>query len=206
MIVVCIVSIILSFSRGCMLAGLTSIIFYLYKQGKFSKVVSGLVVFLIVIIIGSMFIPEEIKTAIELRFSIGQVKETGGAGREEIWYEYIKYWYSYIFVGSGLGNCQSVLFENGSSEYRVTHNQYLKYLVEFGFFGFILYMRFIMKGISICKKSLSQYNFLVLPFISMLVASFFMNIDSGRTYWVIVSLVNYAWLNSFKNNETYVRK
>lgn len=204
-IVVSIFAILLSFSRGAFLALFVCIIILLFYKVKFKKILFSLIIVFLAGIVIYKSIPSNMRTMIEMRFSIGDIVEDGGAGRGAIWLEYLKNWTSYVVTGTGIANSQSVLIDSHSSEYRVTHNQYLLYLVEFGLVGFYFYLVYFVSGLKLSFRSIgSRYQFLVMPFISMSIISFFLNIDDGRSFWIIIAIINTIWY--LKKKELFISK
>ena len=198
-------AILLSFSRGALLALMVCVFLLTFKKIKLYKIIIGGVVVISAIFIMYRSLPSDMRTMIELRFSIEEASEKGGAIRTGIWNEYLKNLHSYFVTGTGISNGQSVLVENHSQEYRVTHNQYLLYLVEFGFIGFALYFLYFIKCWKICMKCIgSKYQLLVMPFIAMSIITVFLNIDKGRSFWIILAIINTIWY--LNKNDMFINK
>lgn len=195
-IIVALIAVLLSFSRGVMLALVISAIYWLFKQNSFNRILRYIVLVIGVLVIIYLLLPQEIIDAMSVRFSIKEAEESGGAGRESIWIEYLSHWTDYFITGTGLNNCQSVLVSHNSLEYRVTHNQYLKMFVEFGFLGILFYLSYFKRLFKTCRSTVGSYMFLTLPFIAMSVSSFFIEIDGGRSFWIILAITNYIWFHN----------
>ena len=137
LLAISVAAVFISMSRGAILTLCVIILACFFKQGK-QRIIKSLLLGLPIIVIGMYFVyvymvPGEIKDLIELRFSINEMKTDGGAGRTEIWMNYLRNWKDFAFLGTGLSNSMSVLAENNIVDLRVTHNQCLKFFVEFGF-------------------------------------------------------------------------
>lgn len=187
-------AILISLSRGTMLALFICFIYYLYKSGllRLRGLFSSIFVVCLFILIFYQVVPENLKILLEQRF---ENEDFTGAGRTLIWNNYLSAWESYLFFGTGLTNCISALYSINTTDFRVTHNQYLLYLVEFGLIGFFLYCKYwfvIYKAIS---KLIDKELILSIVIVAFLVASFFLNLESGRTYWIVIAIANYLYSN-----------
>lgn len=184
----------MSFSRGAILSMIICLLIISLHHIRLYKIATwGVMLFLGVIILFHS-LPSDMKDIVAIRFSIEETSGSGGAGRTEIWNEYLKYWPTYFVMGTGMANCQSVLTNNKSSEKRVTHNQYLLVLVEYGIIGLMLYLMFFMYSWKFCFSCIgTSYQFLIMPFISMSIITVFLNIDNGRSFWIIIAIFNYVW-------------
>lgn len=200
-------ALIMSFSRGGMLALIVMAIVFLKRKYKLTKIISCCVFGLLILYILYQFIiPNDFREILIMRFNFEEAKETGGANRVGIWTAYLERWMYYFITGTGFGNCSSVLQQhsfgvNVSLDY-VTHNQYLLYFVEQGLLGFIFYINYIIRGIKEIDKASKEKLFLALPFIGYAVATFFVNLSGGRTVWIIFAFANYIYIfNKRKNYE-----
>lgn len=179
----------MSFSRGALMAFVFSLMAWFWING-FKRVIKYLILGFVVLIVIFSFIPNEIKDIFTLRFSLEETLDDKGAGRLDIWKEYLSYWLDYFITGTGLTNGQSVMALHHSSEFRVTHNQYLEYFVEFGIIGFILYISYLYSAFKVCVKSRISLS---MVFVAICIFTFFINIDRGRTFWAVTAIVNYIW-------------
>lgn len=196
-------ALVMSFSRGGMLALVVMAIVFLKRRYKLIKIIPCCAFGLLVIYIFYQFIiPNDFRETLNMRFSFEEAKETGGANRVGIWTAYLERWIYYFITGTGFGNCSSVLHQhsygvNVSLDY-VTHNQYLLYFVEQGLLGLFFYANYIIKGIKEIKKTSKEMLFLVLPFIGYVTATFFVNLSGGRTVWIIFAFINFVYVYNKK--------
>lgn len=199
-------ALIMSFSRGGMLALIVMAIVFLKRRYKLIKIISCCVFGLLILYILYQFIiPNDFREILNMRFNFEEAKETGGANRVGIWTAYLERWMYYFITGTGFGNCSSVLLQhsfgvNVSLNY-VTHNQYLLYFVEQGLLGVILYLNYIIRGIKEIEKTSKEMLFLALPFIGYGMATFFVNLSGGRTVWIIFAFMNLVYVYNKKESD-----
>lgn len=200
-------ALIMSFSRGGMLALIIMIIMFLKRRYKLMKIcLCSVLGILLLFILYQFVLPSDFREILSMRFDLEEAKETGGANRVGIWTAYLERWMYYFITGTGFGNCSSILHQHSigvsvSLDY-VTHNQYLLYFVEQGLLGFIFYTNYIIRGIKEIDKASKEKLFLALPFIGYAVATFFVNLSGGRTVWIIFAFANYIYIfNKRKNYE-----
>lgn len=199
-------ALVMSFSRGAMLALIVVAIMFLKRRYKLIKIIPCCVFGLLIIYIFYQFIiPNDFREILNMRFNFEEAKKTGGANRVGIWTAYLERWIYYFITGTGFGNCSSVLQQhslgvNVSLNY-VTHNQYLLYFVEQGLLGLILYLNYIIKGIKEIEKTSKEMLFLVLPFMGYAIATFFVNLSGGRTVWIVFAFLNFVYV--YNKKESY---
>lgn len=199
-------ALIMSFSRGGMLALIVMAIMFLKRRYNLLRVIfTAVFAVLFLFIVYRFIIPSDFRELLSMRFDFDEAKETGGSNRVGIWTAYLARWKYYFITGTGFGNCPSVLQQHstgvGVSLNYVTHNQYLLYFVEQGLLGFIFYTNYIVKGIKEIDKTSSKMLFSALPFIGYSVATFFVNLSGGRTVWIVFAFINYIY--AYNKNEKY---
>lgn len=192
-------AILMSFSRGAMIALVVMLFIYMSRRYNVMKMAFALIAVAVIVYMGyEVFTPSDIKDTLQMRFSLKEIKESGGAGRTDIWIAYLLRWPYYFVTGTGYDNCNSVLINHREgltiSLNYVTHNQYLLYFVEQGIIGAILYISYIIFGFKLIHRISGANLCLVLPFIGYAFATFFVNLSNGRTLWLIFALVNYIYL------------
>ena len=191
-------SILLSGSRGSLMAIILATFIYLFlyskKQHKFTKVFE---IFLIVIAILTFIIPFVPETTTE-RFSIEGMLSDGGAGRTSIWKTAIEYFENSEIdkklLGNGIGTFRynagnQVLFEKiGSINNNVySHNIFFTILIEGGIIGFTI-MCLLLKNIwRLSYRIENKVPFCA--FIGILIASMFVDMIYLRIFW---SVIGYA--------------
>lgn len=198
-------ALIMSFSRGAILALSIMALIYLKRKYQFVKIIfCSIFIFLIFFITYKYIIPSDFREILSMRFDFEEAKETGGSNRTGIWTAYLARWMYYFITGTGFGNCPSVLRQHSAgvevSLNYVTHNQYLLYFVEQGILGFIFYLNYIIRGIKEIEKASKKMLFLTLPFMGYAIATIFVNLSGGRTVWIVFAFINvvYAYNRSKK--------
>lgn len=211
-------AIFLSFSRGAYLALMLWGFYYMYRKGLLNNVwkfsLAALTFFFIgYIAIKTIGIDTEV---LEDRFSVQEIKERRGASRGYIWEAYIDNIDQYALTGTGIANSSSVLKGNrfGVEENYETHNLYLQMFVEYGIVGLLLYLLYWRNFFRVYKKVTGGHFILISMGIILLVVTFFLNIDKGRTYWIVFATLNMVWMSNSpikgnmrkKNNSNFLKE
>jgi O-antigen ligase len=197
-----ILAILISFSRGAYLAMLIWGIVYIVHKGLLRSLWKVLVVGVIALVIGviairSLGIDTEM---LEYRFSIEEMREKKGANRGLIWEAYLSNMEKYFVTGMGIGNSPSVMKGNkqGVSEAYESHNLYIQYFAEYGIIGLLLYLLYWRGYLRQFRKTKNDKWFLMSMGMVFLVVTFFLNIDKGRTFWIVLSLLNMVWMENIR--------
>lgn len=197
-----ILAILISFSRGAYLAMLIWGIVYIVHKGLLRSLWKVLVVGVIALVIGviairSLGIDTEM---LESRFSIEEMREKKGANRGFIWEAYLSNMDKYFVTGMGIGNSPSVMKGNkqGVSEDYESHNLYIQYFAEYGIIGLLLYLLYWRGYLRQFRKTKNDKWFLMSMGMVFLVVTFFLNIDKGRTFWIVLSLLNMVWMENIR--------
>lgn len=104
-----------------------------------------------------------------------------------------------FLIGNGSKSVESLLAVSNSGIAFSSHNMYLKYLYEYGFWGLIYYLSFITLAIKFLKiyltKKIKDYEFYIVPFIItliILIDSFFDPAGQCRVVmnigWVLLTI------------------
>lgn len=193
------IAITFSFSRAAWLTLVIFIILYFLRR-RFKGITKFILAFIVVVIVSQVMIKKySISTdVIKTRFSLKEMEETKGANRELIWETYISRIDDYLLYGTGIGNSQTIIAENreGLAYDYETHNLYLQFLVEYGVFGLLLYLLYLFGIIKTYRKTNGSFYYLICMGILMMIDTFFLNIDKGRTYWIVLATVNYIWMRN----------
>lgn len=171
-------------SRGALLAFGTGILILIRKYFKNSKITNVIKIILGSILVGIVifqFIPKEIMLRYfgEDSFSKDLISQKS---RTFIWRDTINYLIpERPILGYGSGN-SSVAMEKIRGYPMITHNTYLNMIVEYGMLFIPIFIIFIY---SFYKKikTLKQDYFSMALLISMLVISFFLNTYSFKSFW-----------------------
>lgn len=168
-----------SLKRGGLLASLTAIIVYLYVSEfslKGRRLSIGGIIAVSIAIIGVAYlyliIDEKVLGGM-VSNRMDSIGETGGSGRTEVYFDYFK------FIGND--NLLNYILGHGwwgsirDSSVGVTcHNDFLECFIDFGVFGFILYIYFIGSLIKLCFK-LIRLRHEYAPAMAASLAIFFVN-------------------------------
>lgn len=164
---------LLSGSRGGTLALLFGVILYVIFANR--NIVNIKTIFLIAIIaialyFGLSFLSEDILT----RFTIQNIRETGGTGRTVIWANAFKlFGASDVFrqlFGQGIGNTVTAWSHYSISEFHVCHNMFIESLLEIGIIGFFIYTSMIISYIKAACGQPEKYAFgvmIIMAFLSL---------------------------------------
>ena len=133
---------------------------------------------------------------LKARFSLEEIKESKGSTRGDIWAAYLSNINKYFVLGAGFDNSPSVIKGNtqGVDERYETHNLYLQFLAEYGIIGFLLYLMYWFGFIKLYKKIRGPVFFLYSMGILMMLITAFLNIDKGRTFWIVFAVINMVWM------------
>lgn len=194
LIIIDLLAIFLSFSRGAYLALFIWCLLYFIRKGIFrniGRIIFGFGLFAMIglIAVNKMGIDAEI---LQERFSIEEIQENKGANRGYIWEAYLCNADKYFITGMGIGNSPKVMQGNkqGVAENYETHNLYLQFFAEFGIVGLLLFLRYWKNFVKQHRKR--RDNKLVLMTMGgvMMTVTFFLNIDKGRTFWIVLAILN----------------
>ncbi|MDG5789304.1 O-antigen ligase family protein [Evansella sp. AB-P1] len=189
---------ILTFSRGALIALVA--IFFLYlisniSQNKYTikNLLYIVTTMLIVILVFYVLGPEFLQTIFYTQFLERLVDGfTRGSGRYDLW---INGWYLYtnsiIHVVLGVGGNNFHMF----SEYGITeavHNSYLRYLYEMGIIGFLSMVTYI---IYLIKRTVGRFFEILSPFFFPLIGVLIFAITNDIIYiyefWILVACIIY---------------
>lgn len=141
--ILCIITNLLTFSRGGIVALILVIILYILLADFLKKVKMILVALLclVVIYVACSFMQIDLNQIISSR--INDFISDKGSGRFELWEQAINYFMSHPLLGIGAFNFSDYYaFEHNEKLY--VHNTYLEILVEAGIIGFLFYFSFLL--------------------------------------------------------------
>lgn len=203
-------AVFLSFSRGAYLALAIWTLLYMIHKGLWRniwKVIMGLVIFSIIgyMAMRNLGIDSEI---VETRFSLEEMQEKKGANRGLIWETYLTNFDKYFVFGMGIGNSPKVMIGNklGVSEAYESHNLYIQFFAEYGFIGLLLYLLY-WRGYMHQNRRTQGNNYILMTVgWAFLVVTFFLNIDKGRTFWIVLAIINTVWMRNIQSRKTIQRQ
>lgn len=190
-------SLLLTGSRGGVVAVVVAVmpvLLLLHREKRFSRRMMLLVALPTVLILAWVALPDAYRLMVTQRLmSLGQattdVTETS-SGRATLWRIAIELWVEKPILGSGWSNYQA----------RVgipTHNEYLKYLVDSGAVGAVLYMAIWISVLLLVRKA--QHSLRADPLIfsafygsvlGAMTAVFFVNFyRPGLFLWALIGLI-----------------
>lgn len=188
--IVCLYCVLLTGSRGALLAVLVALCYLYIKILK--KSFSGfLLVSLLILIAGFIlfeyFLPLLAPDVVK-RFSIEALIMDQGSGRSVIWLEVINKFidgsvFTWLF-GFAYGGLKVGSLFNMSTD--TMHNQFVQELISNGFIGFVLYIYLLVN----VYKNMKKYNFMYLPIlIGMICMSLTITMGAQvKQYWFLLMM------------------
>ncbi|CAI8900765.1 MULTISPECIES: O-antigen ligase family protein [Bacillus] len=140
--ILCIITNLLTFSRGGIVALILVVILYIILADFLKKVKMILIALLCLVVIyaACSFMQIDLNQIISSR--INDFSSDKGSGRFELWEQAINYFMSHPLLGIGAFNFSDYYaFEHNEKLY--VHNTYLEILVEAGIIGFLFYLSFL---------------------------------------------------------------
>ena len=206
-VIIELLAVFLSFSRGALLALFAWGVIYMIHKGIFHNIMRVVIALILFLYIGYIAIDtfNINKDEYDTRFSIEEIIATKGANRGLIWKVYLSNMDKYCVTGTGIGNSTKVMKGNrfGLAENYESHNLYIQFFAEFGIIGLLLYMIYWQRYIRELRRTPNElYLLMSLGFI-LLIVTLFLNLDKGRTFWIVLAIINMIWI---KNKEIYSSK
>ena len=172
--ILCIITNLLTFSRGGIVALILVVILYIILADFLKKVKMILIALLCLVVIyaACSFMQIDLNQIISSR--INDFSSDKGSGRFELWEQAINYFMSHPLLGIGAFNFSDYYaFEHNEKLY--VHNTYLEILVEAGIIGFLFYLSFLFLFIiKLFKTKLHNKE----PFIILTLFSFLLQMVS----------------------------
>ncbi|PEE40530.1 O-antigen ligase family protein [Bacillus pseudomycoides] len=140
--ILCIITNLLTFSRGGIVALILVVILYIILADFLKKVKMIMIALLCLVVIyaACSFMQIDLNQIISSR--INDFSSDKGSGRFELWEQAINYFMSHPLLGIGAFNFSDYYaFEHNEKLY--VHNTYLEILVEAGIIGFLFYFSFL---------------------------------------------------------------
>ena len=184
-----------SSSRSALVAFVIGVIVLVaLTPGIFKRMLmAGAIVSMVVLSI--LYLPEEYKATLMSRADKNRIAQTKGAGRLEIWNEYVKKAPEYFVTGTGFGSHRvRALIDDKPIVIYDTHNEYLNNFVQHGFIGFLFFtlgLYQIFRGLarSTGDPQIDLYNRIYLSFfITWLVFAFFLDTIFIRNWWISLAI------------------
>jgi O-antigen ligase len=201
-LMLCILTNILTFSRGGLLVILFLFIINLFLTNSFNKlkmIVSLSFSFLVVGYVAIYVMKFDFISILQSR--LDDTSEDGGSGRLTLWGRAWDYFNSDILVGIGAFNFSDYnLFENGDP--LTAHNTYLDILAESGLVGFISYSLFILLVfIKIIQMNIHRKNpYLFLTFLGFVLQMGFLSVIINDIFFLYLAILS-AYLHHLYANE-----
>lgn len=188
-LILCIVTSLLTFSRGGLVALFLVVLLYLLLTNLSKKILmmtvsaACLVLVYVVVSITQVNFNEVISSR------IGDFSTDGGSGRFELWDQALSYYMSNPFIGIGAFNFPEYYdFYYGQKFY--VHNTYLEILVESGMIGFLIYLSFLLVLIIILfrTKIYKEKPFIVLTLFAFLLQMFSLSLIINEAFFCFLAI------------------
>ncbi|KWW14048.1 polysaccharide polymerase [Peribacillus simplex] len=198
--ILCMVTSLLTFSRGGILA-LVLVVFLYMMLANLSKKIKMIVFSFIcisVMYIAASLIHIDVNDIITSR--VDDFSTDGGSGRFELWEQALTYFMSNPLFGIGAFNFSDYYaFEHNEKLY--VHNTYLEVLVESGIIGFLFYLSFLlMLIITLFKTKLHKEKpFIVLTLFAFLIQMMSLSLMINEAFFFFLALtLKYISVNERK--------
>lgn len=201
-VVIELIAILLSFSRSAYLALFIWGCLFFGRRG----VVKGLVCLLLSLAVFATIVnSKQVDVdALKTRISIETIRENKGAKRGYIWEVYLTNMDKYFLTGLGIGNSTKVMAGNklDLAENYESHNLYIQYFAEYGIVGLFLYLCYWINYLKRVRRIHGNECILFSMGICMMIVTFFLNIDKGRTFWIVLAILNMIWMQDNTVNKS----
>jgi O-antigen ligase len=205
-LILCVISNILSFSRGGLLVMLLILLIYILITNpiKQLKLVVGMVISLFVsVYIAIVYMKFDILGILQSR--VGDLSEDGGSGRLELWGRAWEYFTSHMVLGIGAFNFTDYNFFQYGDDLEV-HNTFLDILTESGLLGMACFCFFIILVLVQLFKSntVRDKPYLILTFFGLILQMAFLSViinDMFFMYLAILTTYLHNVRHSFKNEK-----
>lgn len=198
--ILCVITSLLTFSRGGIVALVLIVILYMILAGlsKKIKMIIATPLCLIVLYAAGSFSQIDVNEIITSR--ITDFSTDGGSGRFELWDQALYYFTSHPLFGIGAFNFSDYYeFDHNIKLY--VHNTYLEVLVESGIIGFIFYLSFLlMLIISLVKARLHVKKlYIVLTLSAFLLQMVSLSLMINEAFFVFLALA-LKYISVFERN------
>lgn len=204
--VVMLIAILITGSRGGLLALIAGMTIYIIKKNnglKIRTIVIGVVLVGVFLFVMQFFLSDGIAS----RFTLTSIIQSGGTGRTIIWMRLLDVFVNSNFLrqlfGYGYGMEARVL-QNTWGHFTAAHNDFIQVLIDLGVVGLITYVVFWVKSIHFAKNNDRAIE-LGLLFI-MFVSSMSMEIIVKKMLWLVLYFVFVPIIdktNSLSINDDY---
>lgn len=174
--------VLLTGSRGGLLALMCGIFAYILFSGKKFSPKKIVMIAIVGIILYMGF--GALSDTLQDRFTVDSVVESGGTGRTEIWLQGLDLFSNGTFFqkifGYGIATTRFNFKSEGYAIDNVMHNMFLESLVEIGILGFIVYSIMVFSFLRKSYKNYDKFSFGVMT--CMIVMSLSTSISSFKPY------------------------
>ncbi|MFA6582916.1 MAG: O-antigen ligase family protein [Elusimicrobiaceae bacterium] len=146
-----IMALIASASRGNIIGALAGILILIFFS-RLKQMMKFALFSIAVLTTILLFAPGKYTQTVMTRFEHDKLTEGGGSGRTGIWKDYLDNLSKYFVIGVGQGRSITVIEDNWTEKYAVTHNTYLQILVEYGLPGLCLLIAALTALFKMLKK------------------------------------------------------
>ena len=193
-------AILLTGSRGGLLALLAGIAVYYYQYNngiKLSMVLKVLLVSFVIGILAVLLLPESLLG----RFSIEDVVSSGGTGRVEIWTRALKIYFASgidrMIIGYGFGSFPKMMLANYGI-YKAAHNDLVQVLLELGIVGVFAYCAMWFQFFKVARKK--KHPLMLALLVTVFLGSMSMELLIKKMLWIAIFLI-YAYCDDTKESD-----
>lgn len=203
--ILCVITSLLTFSRGGIVALLLVVILYIFLVdfSKKLKMAATFILCLLVLYIAGSFSQLDVNQIITSR--IIDFSTDGGSGRFELWGQALQYFMSHPLFGIGAFNFSDYYeFDHNIKLY--VHNTYLEVLVESGIIGFVFYFHFLFFLIITLLKTRLHIKkpYIVLTLFAFLLQMVSLSLMINEAFFVFLALaLKYISVFERKGAESY---
>ncbi len=188
------VAVLQSGSRTSMIGCLLAFAVILVYMREMSRKVALVLAAALIGVAAFALLPAAMYDSLKERASLSRMQADRGANRLDIWSNYLSEFPQYALTGVGFLQSRSVIRESYTSEFAITHNQYLEILVETGVIGLLLFLNAIARlWLWISRIPASEKSrlkpMLLAALVGLFVEFMFLNSFYSRDTWIIFGMV-----------------
>lgn len=187
--ILCVITSLLTFSRGGIVALILIVILYMLLAGFSKKIKMVTVSFVCILVLYAAASYSQLDVNQIITSRITDFSTDGGSGRFKLWGHALNYFMSHPLIGIGAFNFSDYYeFDHNIKLY--VHNTYLEVLVESGIIGFIFYFSFILLLVfSLIKSQLHiKKPYIVLTLSAFLLQMISLSLMINEAFFVFLAL------------------
>lgn len=189
-LVALLMTIILTGSRGGLLANIMVISVYIMFRKKIGfKSILLLFITVLSFLIVFIYFKDYIPVTILNRFNISNIIKDEGSGRLNIWFNNLSYYKDTSIFRTFFGNGFSTFSYTSYITYgvaQVAHSIYVQSLLEGGIFGLIVTVYLILSRMKYTYKERERHLFIFASLVGVAIGGSFLDIHVSRFFWNIM--------------------